>query len=68
MKVDIATHSNGPGIFNRPSLGLLCGLQCSSQNQAWGRAFSNSLERYNIFSGTESHRHSVFAIEAEAWF
>ena len=68
LKAGIVLNPNGRGIFNRPSLRLMYGLQYSSQNQAYGNAFSDSLDQYNIFSGTESHWHSVIAIEAEAWF
>ena len=68
LKAGIVLNPNGRGIFIRPSLRLLYGLQYSSQNQAWGNAFSDSLDQYNIFSGTERHWHSVIAIEAEAWF
>ncbi len=68
LKAGIVLNPNGRGIFNRPSLRLIYGLQYSSQNQAWGNAFSDSLDQYNIFSGTERHWHSVIAIEAEAWF
>jgi hypothetical protein len=68
FKGGLVLNPRGPGIFTRPSLRLLYGLQYSNQNQAYGNAFSDSLDQYNIFSGTESHWHSVVAIEAEAWF
>jgi hypothetical protein len=68
MKAGVVLNPSGPGIFTRPSLRLLYGLQYSSQQAAYGNAFVDSLDQYNVFAGTESHWHSVVAIEAEAWF
>ncbi len=68
LKGGLILNPRGPGIFTRPSLRLLYGLQYSNQNQAYGNAFSDDLDQYNVFKGTESHWHSVVAIEAEAWF
>jgi hypothetical protein len=58
----------GRGIYNRPSLRLLYGLQYSNVQAAFGNNFSSSLDQYNQFPGTERHWHSVVALEGEGWF
>ena len=58
----------GPGLWTRPSLRLLYGLQWSSQNNAYGNSFVTTLDQYNDFGNVERHFHSVLALEAEAWF
>lgn len=68
LKVGPVLNPTGVGIFTRPSLRLLYGVQYSSQQAAYGNAFVDSLDQYNVFTGTESHWHHVLAIEAEAWF
>jgi len=68
LKAGFVINPNGMGIFNRPSLRILYGLQYSSQQAAYGNAFVESLDQYNVFTGSESHWHSVLAIEAETWF
>ena len=58
----------GPGIYTRPSLRLLYGLQWSSQNNAFGNSFVESLDQYNAFGNVERHLHHVLALETEVWF
>jgi hypothetical protein len=58
----------GPGMYVRPSLRLLYGVQYSTQNNAFGNSFVETLDQYNDFGNVERHWHSVVAIEAEAWF
>ncbi len=58
----------GPGVFVRPSLRLLYGVQYSSQNNAFGNAFVESVDQWNAFGNVEQHWHHLGAIEAEAWF
>jgi len=58
----------GPGIFSRPSLRLLYGLQHSNQNNAFSNHFVTTLDQYNEFGTVEQHWHHVLALEAEAWF
>ena len=58
----------GAGIYTRPSLRLLYGIQYSSQNSAYGNSFVETLNEYNDFGNVERHWHSVLALEAEAWF
>jgi hypothetical protein len=68
VKGGVILNPLGPGIYTRPSLRLLYGVQYSSQNQAWGNSFVESLSQYNEFGSWESHWHHVLAVEAEAWF
>jgi len=58
----------GPGIYTRPSIRVLYGIQYSTQNQAWGNSFVQDLSQFNDFGAFESHLHHVIALEAEAWF
>ena len=58
----------GPGIFSRPSLRLLYGVQHSNQNNAFSNQFVTTLDQYNEFGTVEQHWHQVLALEAEAWF
>ena len=58
----------GTGIFNRPSLRLLYGIQYSSQNNAFGNQFVETLDQYNEFGNVEQHIHQLIALETEAWF
>lgn len=67
-KAGVVLNPTGPGIYARPSLRLLYGLQYSSQQAAYGSGFVESLDQYNVFTGPERHWHSVVALEAEAWF
>lgn len=68
LKTGVVLNPTGRGVFTRPSLRLLWGLQYSNQQAAYGNAFVENLDQYNIFAAQESHWHSVLAIEAEAWF
>ena len=68
FKAGFVLNPTGPGIFTRPSLRLLYGLQRSSQHAAFGSGFVEDLNQDNIFMGPERHSHHVVAIEAEGWF
>ncbi|MBM4390112.1 MAG: hypothetical protein FJ090_03235 [Deltaproteobacteria bacterium] len=67
-KGGVVLNPLGPGIYTRPSLRLLYGLQYSTQNNAFGNSFVESLDEYNDFGNVERHYHSVLALETEAWF
>lgn len=67
-KLGVALTPKGKGIYSRPSLRLLYGLQYSNQQAAFGNSFADSLDQYNVFTGPERHWHSVISIEAEKWF
>ena len=58
----------GPGVYVRPSLRLMYGVQWSTQNNAFGNSFVETLDQYNDFGNAERHWHHVLAIEAEVWF
>lgn len=68
LKGGVVLNPLGPGVYTRPSLRLLYGAQYSTQNQAWGNSFVESLSQFNDFGAWESHWHHVVAVEAEAWF
>ncbi|MFZ5470580.1 MAG: carbohydrate porin [Myxococcota bacterium] len=68
LKTGVVLNPTGLGVYTRPSLRLLYGLQYSNQQAAFGNGFVESLDQYNVFPSPERHWHSVVAIEAEAWF
>jgi hypothetical protein len=67
-KAGVVLNPLGPGIYTRPSLRLLYGLQHSTQNNAYGNSFVDTLDEYDDFGNVERHLHHVVALEAEAWF
>jgi hypothetical protein len=67
-KGGVVLNPLGPGVFVRPSLRLLYGLQYSSQNNAFGNAFVETVDQWNAFGNVEQHWHHLGAVEAEAWF
>jgi hypothetical protein len=68
-KVGWVLNPLGTGIYTRPSLRLLYGVQWSSQQAAFGNSFVTTLDDQNIFGQPkEMHWHHVVALEAEAWF
>lgn len=58
----------GTGIYTRPSLRVLYGVQHSTQNNAFGNSFVDSLDDFSDFPNDERHWHHVVALEAETWF
>lgn len=67
-KAGLVFNPLGPGIFSRPSLRLLYGLQHSNQNNAFSNHFVTTLDQYSAFGAVEQHWHHILAMEAEAWF
>ena len=67
-KGGVVLSPTGKGIFARPSLRLLYGAQRSTQNNAFGNSFAESLDENEIFQPREAHWHHVVALEAETWF
>ena len=67
-KAGLIFNPLGPGIYSRPSLRLLYGLQYSNENNAFSNQFVTSLDQYSAFSAVEQHWHHMMAMEAEAWF
>jgi hypothetical protein len=68
LKAGFVLNPTGTGIFTRPSLRVLYGVQYSTQQAAYGNSFVENLDQYNDFAGEERHWHHVIAVEAEAWF
>ena len=58
----------GRGIYARPSLRALYGVQVSNQNNAFGNSFVETLDQYNDFDAVEQHVHHMLSLEAEVWF
>lgn len=67
-KAGVVLNPLGPGVFVRPSLRLLYGVQYSNQNNAFGNAFVDTVDQYNDFGTVERHWHQLGAVEAEVWF
>lgn len=68
LKLGPVLNPTGMGIFTRPSFRLLYGLQYSSQNNAFGNSFVETLDEFNDFQVVEQHYHHVIALEVETWF
>lgn len=67
-KFGLVLNPSGYGIFARPSLRLLYGIQYSTQQAAFGNGFTETLDQYSQFAGTEMHLHHLVSLEAEGWF
>lgn len=67
-KAGVVLNPLGPGVYSRPSLRFLYGVQHSNQNNAFGNAFVETVDQYNFFGNVEQHWHQVVSLEAEAWF
>ena len=68
LKAGPVLQPTGRGIFTRPSLRALYGLQYSNQNNAFGNSFVESVDQFNDFENVEQHWHHVLSLEAEVWF
>ncbi len=67
-KTGFVLNPLGPGIYTRPSLRILYGVQVSNDNNAFGNSFVETIDQYNEFGNVEQHVHHVIALETEAWF
>ena len=68
-KAGLVLNPAGRGVFTRPSIRLLYGYQNSTMHNAFGNAFSQSLDQFEQFTETKDrHAHSLVSLEAEAWF
>ncbi len=67
-KAGVVFSPAGRGIWSRPALRLLYGLQYSNMQAAFGNNFESNLDQYNQFASSERHYHHVVAVEAEGWF
>lgn len=69
LKTGIVLNPVGIGVYTRPSLRLMYGLQRSNMHNAFGNNFVETLDQFNEFvESADRHWHSVIAIETEAWF
>lgn len=68
LKGGVVINPLGPGIFTRPSLRILYGLQASNVNNAFGNSFVETIDQFNDFDNTERHVRHMAALEAEVWF
>jgi len=67
-KTGLVLNPLGVGVFTRPSLRMLYGVQYSTQNNAFGNAFVETLDQYDDFDPVERHWHHLASLEAEVWF
>ena len=67
-KFGVILNPLGYGVFTRPSLRILYGVQVSNQQNAFGNSFVATQDDYNYFGSKEQHVHHVVGVEAEAWF
>jgi hypothetical protein len=67
-KAGFVINPLGPGMYVRPSIRVLYGVQWSSQNNAFGNSFAETQDEYADFQPVERHWHNVVALETEAWF
>lgn len=74
-KVGFVLNPGGTGIFARPSLRLLYGVQYANVHDAFPSSNTTSIDQTNEFFGQDAlnqiedkHWHHVISIEAEAWF
>ena len=68
-KGGLVLNPTGPGIYTRPSLRILYGLQNSNVHDAYSNRYTDTLdENDDFFGGSDRYWHHVIALEAEAWF
>jgi hypothetical protein len=69
-KVGFVFNPLGPGIYTRPSLRLLYGVQRSNQHAAFGNSFSMSRDQADDILTPEKdlHTHHLVSLETEVWF
>ena len=68
IKGGLLFSPKGRGLFARPVVRLLYGLQHSNQNNAFGNQFEQRESNENTFAPVERHIHHLVALEAETWF
>lgn len=67
-KGGVVLNPLGNGIYVRPSIRILYGVQYSTQNNAFGNSFVETPSQFAQFDTVERHWHHIIAVEAEAWF
>lgn len=68
LKVGPVLSPLGLGVYTRPSFRVLYGLQWSSQINAFGNSFVESLDQFNQYGAPNQRWHHLIALEVEAWF
>lgn len=69
LKTGVVLNPTGPGIYTRPSIRLLYGVQYSTMHAAFGNAFAERIDQFNVFSpSTTISWHHLFSLESEGWF
>jgi hypothetical protein len=68
LKVGPVISPLGFGVYTRPAFRFLYGLQWSSQINAFGNSFVESLDQFNAYGAPSQRWHHILALEVEAWF
>jgi hypothetical protein len=69
LKTGLVFNPKGRGIYNRPSVRFLFGLQYSNVHAAFSNSYNESLNRQNTFNKRKDiHLHYMISIEVEHWF
>ena len=68
LKGGLIFSPKGKGLFARPVVRLLYGLQHSDQNNAFGNQFETRESNENTFQPVQRRLHHLVALEAETWF
>jgi hypothetical protein len=68
LKVGPVISPLGMGVYTRPSFRFLYGLQWSSQINAFGNSFVESLDQFNEYGAPSQRWHHILGLEVEAWF
>ncbi len=69
LKLGPVLNPNGRGIYNRPTIRLLFGMQLSNVHAAFPNNYSPALNSNNVFSyGEDRHEHYMVSLEVEHWW
>ncbi len=68
-KGGVVLNPTGPGIYTRPSIRILYGVQYSTMHAAFGNAFVTQLDQFDVFKPTATIAwHHLISLESEGWF
>jgi hypothetical protein len=68
-KAGVVLNPTGRGIYSRPSIRLLYGLQYSTMHAAFGNAFAERIDQFNVMSPVATIAwHHLLSLESEGWF
>lgn len=69
FKTGLVFNPAGRGIYKRPAIRLLFGVQYSNVHAAFSNSYNESLNRQNTFNKREDiHWHYMISLEVEHWF